>query len=119
MGHKGVLQLYEEMDHNYGKLHCESPLLRTSFLTEELELLGNRDSKNLPSFWQVVESAKQYPISITMAEVTAIDESLYSRQLYVLGEEAMKKMTSSSALIVGMKGLGVEIGDVLKGSVIA
>ncbi len=35
-----------------------------------------------------------------MAEVTAIDESLYSRQLYVLGEEAMKKMTSSSALIV-------------------
>ena len=54
-----------------------------------------------------------------MAEVNTIDESLYSRQLYVLGEEAMKKMTCSSALIVGMKGLGVEIGDVLKGSVIA
>ena len=45
-----------------------------------------------------------------MAEVNTIDESLYSRQLYVLGEEAMKKMTSSSALIIGMKGLGVEIG---------
>ena len=39
-----------------------------------------------------------------------IDESLYSRQLYVLGEEAMKKMNASSALIIGMKGLGVEIG---------
>ena len=52
-----------------------------------------------------------------MAEVTAIDESLYSRQLYVLGEEAMKKMTCSSALIVGMKGLGVEIGDSLRMSV--
>lgn len=114
-----MLQLYARVDYDYGKLHCESPLLRTSFFTEELELLGNRDSKNLPSFWQVVESAKQYPISITMAEVTAIDESLYSRQLYVLGEEAMKKMTSSSALIVGMKGLGVEIGDFLKRSVIA
>ena len=25
-----------------------------------------------------------------------IDESLYSRQLYVLGEEAMKKMSKSS-----------------------
>ena len=48
--------------------------------------------------------------SIAMAEVNTIDESLYSRQLYVLGEEAMKKMTSSSALIIGMKGLGVEIG---------
>src|SRR5271156_1906141 len=38
-----------------------------------------------------------------------VDESLYSRQLYVLGHEAMKKMGSSNVLIVGMKGLGVEI----------
>lgn len=38
-----------------------------------------------------------------------IDESLYSRQLYVLGHEAMKKMNSSNVLIVGLKGLGVEI----------
>ena len=45
-----------------------------------------------------------------MAEEQTIDESLYSRQLYVLGEEAMKKMNASSALIIGMKGLGVEIG---------
>jgi ubiquitin-activating enzyme E1 len=39
----------------------------------------------------------------------AIDEGLYSRQLYVLGHEAMKKMAASNVLIVGMKGLGVEI----------
>ncbi|ODN79868.1 hypothetical protein L202_03761 [Cryptococcus amylolentus CBS 6039] len=39
----------------------------------------------------------------------SIDEGLYSRQLYVLGHEAMKKMASSNVLIVGMKGLGVEI----------
>lgn len=38
-----------------------------------------------------------------------IDESLYSRQLYVLGHEAMKKMAKSAVLISGMKGLGVEI----------
>jgi ubiquitin-activating enzyme E1 len=38
-----------------------------------------------------------------------VDESLYSRQLYVLGHEAMKKMGSSNILIVGLKGLGVEI----------
>ena len=48
-----------------------------------------------------------------MAEEQTIDESLYSRQLYVLGEEAMKKMNASSALIIGMKGLGVEIGNSL------
>ncbi len=38
-----------------------------------------------------------------------IDESLYSRQLYVLGHEAMKRMGKSNVLIVGLKGLGVEI----------
>ncbi|KAF7433328.1 hypothetical protein PC9H_005278 [Pleurotus ostreatus] len=40
---------------------------------------------------------------------TAIDEGLYSRQLYVLGHEAMKRMAVSNVLIVGVKGLGVEI----------
>ena len=45
-----------------------------------------------------------------MSQDTTIDESLYSRQLYVLGEDAMKKMNASSVLIIGMKGLGVEIG---------
>ncbi|CAH3177011.1 unnamed protein product, partial [Porites evermanni] len=38
-----------------------------------------------------------------------IDEGLYSRQLYVLGHEAMKKMAVSNVLISGLKGLGVEI----------
>lgn len=38
-----------------------------------------------------------------------IDESLYSRQLYVLGKEAMLKMASSNVLIIGLKGLGLEI----------
>ncbi|KAM7222764.1 hypothetical protein V8F06_001951 [Rhypophila decipiens] len=40
---------------------------------------------------------------------TEIDEGLYSRQLYVLGHEAMKRMGASNVLIVGLKGLGVEI----------
>ena len=38
-----------------------------------------------------------------------IDESLYSRQLYVLGEEAMKKMSKSSVLIAGLGPTGVEV----------
>ncbi|KAI9304954.1 ubiquitin-activating emzyme E1 [Cunninghamella echinulata] len=38
-----------------------------------------------------------------------IDEGLYSRQLYVLGHEAMKKMSVAHVLIIGLKGLGVEI----------
>ncbi|OQR75773.1 ubiquitin modifier-activating enzyme 1, partial [Tropilaelaps mercedesae] len=38
-----------------------------------------------------------------------IDESLYSRQLYVLGHDAMRRMQSSDVLISGLGGLGVEI----------
>ena len=40
---------------------------------------------------------------------TEIDENLYSRQLYAIGFDAMKKMISSNILISGMTGLGVEI----------
>lgn len=38
-----------------------------------------------------------------------IDDSLYSRQLYVLGHDAMRQMASSDILISGLKGLGVEV----------
>eukprot|EP00276_Gloeochaete_wittrockiana_P001504 CAMPEP_0184672430 /NCGR_PEP_ID=MMETSP0308-20130426/86094_1 /TAXON_ID=38269 /ORGANISM="Gloeochaete witrockiana, Strain SAG 46.84" /LENGTH=1027 /DNA_ID=CAMNT_0027119757 /DNA_START=423 /DNA_END=3506 /DNA_ORIENTATION=+ len=38
-----------------------------------------------------------------------IDEGLYSRQLYVLGKDAMQRMAKSNVLIIGLGGLGVEI----------
>ncbi|RHY80018.1 hypothetical protein DYB26_003579 [Aphanomyces astaci] len=38
-----------------------------------------------------------------------IDESLYSRQLYVMGHEAQRRMGESNVLIVNVDGLGVEI----------
>lgn len=40
---------------------------------------------------------------------TDIDEGLYSRQLYVLGHEAMRQMSASNVLVSGMRGLGVEL----------
>lgn len=47
-----------------------------------------------------------------------IDESLYSRQLYVLGHDAMKKMAKASVLVSGMRGLGVEVAkNVILGGV--
>nr|XP_046220694.1 ubiquitin-like modifier-activating enzyme 1 isoform X1 [Oncorhynchus gorbuscha] len=47
-----------------------------------------------------------------------IDEGLYSRQLYVLGHDAMKRMQSSNILVSGMRGLGVEIAkNVILGGV--
>lgn len=41
-----------------------------------------------------------------------IDMNLNSRQLPVYGFEAMKKMITSDILIIGLKGLGVEIGNI-------
>lgn len=38
-----------------------------------------------------------------------IDEQLYSRQLYAIGHDAMKKMGDATILIVGMSNIGVEI----------
>ncbi|XP_063844660.1 ubiquitin-like modifier-activating enzyme 1 isoform X2 [Scylla paramamosain] len=59
--------------------------------------------------------------SATMAANGAgqdIDESLYSRQLYVLGHDAMRRMASSDVLISGLGGLGVEIAkNVILGGV--
>lgn len=47
--------------------------------------------------------------SIDNDEHPEIDEALYSRQLYVLGHEAMRRMQASNVLVCGMGGLGVEI----------
>lgn len=44
-----------------------------------------------------------------MSAEPVIDENLYSRQIYVLGVDAMKKLATSSVLISGLGGLGVEI----------
>ncbi|CAM9877805.1 unnamed protein product [Pylaiella littoralis] len=40
---------------------------------------------------------------------SGVDESLYSRQLYVMGHEAQRRMATSNVLIVGANGLGAEV----------
>ncbi|XP_048053522.1 ubiquitin-like modifier-activating enzyme 6 [Megalobrama amblycephala] len=44
-----------------------------------------------------------------MADSMDIDDSLYSRQRYVLGDSAMQQMAQSTVLVSGMGALGVEI----------
>jgi len=39
----------------------------------------------------------------------AVDEKLYSRQLYVMGHEAQRRMMASRAVLVGLSGLGAEV----------
>ncbi|XP_042226098.1 ubiquitin-like modifier-activating enzyme 1 [Homarus americanus] len=52
------------------------------------------------------------------SEVTVIDEALYSRQLYVLGHQAMTRMGHSHVLVCGLGGLGVEVAkNVILGGV--
>lgn len=57
-------------------------------------------------------SNKQRKMDVEMTDSNqndTIDEGLYSRQLYVMGFEAMRKMGSSNILVIGLSGLGVEI----------
>ncbi|KAH7150402.1 hypothetical protein B0J13DRAFT_550106 [Dactylonectria estremocensis] len=56
-----------------------------------------------------VDLATRMQVDESVVGHNEIDESLYSRQLYVLGHEAMKRMGASNILIVGLKGLGVEV----------
>ena len=48
---------------------------------------------------------------MSAAAATKIDEDLHSRTLYVLGHEAMAKMSQAKVLLIGLRGLGVEIGQ--------
>jgi len=41
--------------------------------------------------------------------VEALDTNLYSRQIGTFGLETMAKLTKMKVLIIGMRGLGVEI----------
>jgi ubiquitin-activating enzyme E1 len=54
-----------------------------------------------------MEDSSEMDISTT-SKNEVIDEGLYSRQLYVMGHEAQKRMAQSDVLIVGLDGLGVE-----------
>lgn len=60
---------------------------------------------------QAQNSHKQNMTTPTSAHHTAdFDEKLYDRQIYVIGHEAMKRMAKSNVLVVGLGGLGVEVG---------
>ncbi|XP_060772595.1 ubiquitin-like modifier-activating enzyme 6 isoform X1 [Neoarius graeffei] len=54
------------------------------------------------------EQGIPYPPS-NMADPMEIDDSLYSRQRYVLGDRAMQQMAQSSVFLSGMGALGVEV----------
>ena len=56
--------------------------------------------------WEGMEGSCDMDMSVHNEDV--IDEDLYSRQLYVMGHEAQKRMAKSDVLIVGLNGLGVE-----------
>lgn len=72
----------------------------------KLTSLDDIQDRKLP---EEVDLVTRMQVDESVVGNTEIDESLYSRQLYVLGHEAMKRMGASNILIVGQKGLGVEI----------
>lgn len=42
-----------------------------------------------------------------------IDEDLHSRQLAVYGRDSMRRLAASQVLVIGLDGLGVEVGALM------
>ncbi|XP_058403160.1 ubiquitin-like modifier-activating enzyme 6 isoform X1 [Diceros bicornis minor] len=59
------------------------------------------------SSWGASSTNTNLPVMST--ESVEIDDALYSRQRYVLGDTAMQKMAKSHVFLSGMGGLGLEI----------
>lgn len=57
-----------------------------------------------------VAKMEDTPMQVDSEAGVKIDEDLHSRQLAVYGKESMKRMANASVLIIGLKGLGVEVG---------
>ncbi|CAF3215764.1 unnamed protein product [Rotaria sp. Silwood2] len=80
----------------------------------EMNYNGNSENNNSQATQQTTTSYQmagvlQHQTSTSSTKTPEIDEGLYSRQLYVMGREAMHQLASAHVLISGMGGLGVEI----------
>lgn len=86
--------------------------------TCELPAKKRKLASGEPSAVVSFDSVPNDQVIMSKNGVGEIDEGLYSRQLYVLGHDAMRKMASSDVLISGLGGLGVEIAkNVILGGV--
>jgi hypothetical protein len=76
---------------------------RTRTATDTFDMVRKRGAKKPNSPGRIY--------TIEMAAVSSgVDVGLYSRQLYVFGHDGQVKLGDSNVLIVGLDGVGVEIG---------
>ncbi|XP_052360841.1 ubiquitin-like modifier-activating enzyme 6, partial [Oncorhynchus keta] len=78
------------------------------FFVAEPFIRNNNYSMNLSYTDSASRTSEISPPEMS-ADSMEIDDSLYSRQRYVLGDSAMQQMAQSSVFLSGMGGLGVEI----------
>ncbi|XP_077980547.1 ubiquitin-like modifier-activating enzyme 1 [Glandiceps talaboti] len=80
--------------------HCSSPPKKK----QRTQANGNTGAKCTTNSVTPAEN-----VDMSANGTDEIDEGLYSRQLYVLGHDAMRRMGTSNVLISGMRGLGIEV----------
>eukprot|EP00557_Chaetoceros_sp_GSL56_P003823 CAMPEP_0176498632 /NCGR_PEP_ID=MMETSP0200_2-20121128/12437_1 /TAXON_ID=947934 /ORGANISM="Chaetoceros sp., Strain GSL56" /LENGTH=1064 /DNA_ID=CAMNT_0017896877 /DNA_START=63 /DNA_END=3257 /DNA_ORIENTATION=+ len=68
--------------------------------------MGNNNSNDKSNQTDKIKMSEEKMDAVATGEV---DEKLYSRQLYVMGHEAQRRMMASSALLFGLSGLGAEV----------
>eukprot|EP00112_Aurelia_sp_Birch-Aquarium-sp1_P005015 Seg1569.5 transcript_id=Seg1569.5/GoldUCD/mRNA.D3Y31 product="Ubiquitin-like modifier-activating enzyme 6" protein_id=Seg1569.5/GoldUCD/D3Y31 len=79
-------------------------------IIHEVERFDPERSQQEPGFlFRFAARVKMASKGESKAENEEIDDSLYSRQRYVLGDDAMKKLSKANVFISGLGGLGIEI----------
>jgi ubiquitin-activating enzyme E1 len=91
------------------KLSTDTAAGETSEPNSSAEVTVHSSSSTNSNSQQTMEGNGVKPEDQQNGPGTKIDEGLYSRQLYVMGREAMERMATSNILISGLGGLGVEI----------
>lgn len=87
---------------------CFRELSQTSRTTIYLNLCNSHNFHTKSEIKMTEKASEKMDIASNENEGVDVDESLYSRQLYVMGHEAQRRMAKSDVLIVGLNGLGVE-----------
>ncbi|KAK1748781.1 ubiquitin-activating enzyme E1 [Skeletonema marinoi] len=94
-------------------------IFRSSSL--KLKMKRTSSSSDLADANTVTSSNKKFKQSVTMSSsdsdavmdgkpaAAEVDEKLYSRQLYVMGHEAQRRMMSSRAVVIGLSGLASNV----------
>ncbi|KAM7543298.1 hypothetical protein Aperf_G00000013701 [Anoplocephala perfoliata] len=104
-----VLEMMNEVDidEEVGEIDVKDDEIREAFRVFDLDGNGFISNSELKSNLAMNDVGKVFHGDTSSRK--EIDDGFYSRQRYVIGDEAMHRLSDSTVLICGLGGVGVEI----------